>query len=191
MVVNTAGCFVMATGLRASLEKLGRSKSFQKHSQNALAKSPKLIKDATDKEGERYTKEFKEILQRYMNWEPMKFGTLLGDDYGNITLQEDRVDPDGTVHYYLTFDNGLNLSPSILDPSTEVILPRLLNAGFSTNGNWGFGTWQKHQMRVATVTDRAGLGFIQEAIREFNAIHAKDGVQAMTGGAEHEDNYVY
>lgn len=161
----------MADLLMEQLKKLAQSKEFHQVIQKKISageiKIPKavLLEDATD-----YAKEFQEILQDCMNEHVMVWGTKLGDDYGFLEVEEIDTNEANSVNVSLTFDNGLNLSPS-LDEETygSVILPRLLNVGFDTNDQYVYGYWKKHNYNGArSISFRGPLRFMEEAVERFN-----------------------
>lgn len=161
----------MADLLMEQLKKLAQSKEFHQAVQKKVSageiKVPKavLLEDATD-----YAKAFQEILQDCMNEHVMAWGTKLGDDYGFLEVEEINTDGTNSVNVSLTFDNGLNLSPS-LDEETygSVILPRLLNVGFDTNDQYVYGYWKKHNYNGArSISFRGPLRFMEEAVERFN-----------------------
>lgn len=160
----------MADLLMEQLKKLAQSKEFNQAVQKKVSageiKVPKavLLEDATD-----YAKAFQEILQDCMNEHVMVWGTKLGDDYGFLEVEEIDTNETNSVNVSLTFDNGLNLSPSLYEEvHGSVILPRLLNIGFDADG-YAHGPWKKHNYNDAhSVPFRAPLKFMEAAVERFN-----------------------
>ena len=160
----------MADSLKQYLHKLAKSKELQKAARMQIdsgdIKIPKemLLETSSD-----YVHVFQEILEECMNEYTMVHGTKLGDDYGFLSVEGFNASGN-EFNISLTFDNGLNLSPSLNeDEYGSVILPRLLNTGFNADGVI-YGVWKKHSSYdiVSSITTRGPMGFIEEAVERFN-----------------------
>ena len=163
---------VRIASLKDALRKLMNTSSFKKAVQDTADKAqnsnsgPAAV--AMKQNAEYYAAQMQEIIREKMNEHQMRFGTRLGDDYGDMSVYVDRSS-NGNFVVGLSFDKDSNLSPSLNEYKWgSVVLPRLLNTGYSAKRTMR-GTWEKHGIEGKfSMREREGLDFLEDAVAEFN-----------------------